>query len=135
MKRNQLILLLAIITGAAIFMTAFLIKSNVVETHKIYTEIIVDDNIGFNLNTDALRFGKARPGNYATRYLDLKHDNDMPLTVSIYVEGGLKDWISTDANEFLLAPDEVRRVAFRADVPRDAGFGNYTGTIIINFLS
>jgi hypothetical protein len=106
---------------------------------KIYDiEIIVvegEKHIGINADP-TLYFGKIPSmGGTATKEMNLANDWDIPLLLEIRIKGDAARFITTQDNNFLMQPHEVRKVNFYATIPE--GFnkiGTYTGEAKVIYL-
>ncbi|MBU0758412.1 MAG: hypothetical protein KKF44_10165 [Nanoarchaeota archaeon] len=132
MKPNNLFyLVLALILFSAII--GFFIYFNIylVKVENIEMDLIVKNNVGININTDALHFGGAPPSGSAERGIDIKNDYSFPLLVTIKTSGELAPLVVVSKNNFLIQPGEKTEVMFFATVPKDYELGKYTGSIRI----
>ena len=68
MKKKNLIILLASVFLLTIPLTVVLYNSvKVLEVLDFDMDVVVKDNVGFNLDSDALHFGGIRPGGRGVR--------------------------------------------------------------------
>jgi hypothetical protein len=92
-------------------------------------------HVGFNADP-TLHFGKIPSmGGTATKEMFVANDWDIPLFLEIKLKGDAAQFVSTDDNDFLMQPHEVRKVTFYATIPQ--GFnqtGTYTGEAKIVYL-
>ena len=65
-------------------------------------DVIVSDHIGFNLDTDALHFGRVTSPGWAGRELVISHDNEKPTRVDISVFGDISNWVYLNKSSFVL---------------------------------
>ncbi len=93
----------------------------------------VGENIGFNTDPDALRFGTIVPGGASKRFINVTHSNDFPMSVSITAEGDIAEYLSTSDNNFVVGPEEDRKVSIYVSTPGYIQKGNYSGRVYIQF--
>lgn len=87
--------------------------------------------LGFNTDTDSLKFGVVSPGILAKRSVYVEHSEDADVTIG--VKGDLAPWLTVEPLSFHLTTQEQQRVFFNANVPADAADGNYTAKVIFCF--
>jgi hypothetical protein len=122
---------IAIAAAVAVIGAAYTLQGLAEERREIPMEIKVEDRLAFNLDPDALRFGATPPGSSAERGIEIKNYKLYPLKVEMYATGMLSDWLRSYENYFVVMPQESRNVTFTVDVPAEASFGSYTGTLLI----
>lgn len=135
-KKKAIALLAVVVLIAVAVSTAiahYYINKDVQELQKIPMDITVQQKIAFNLDTDRLHFGGLPPGDSADRGVDIVNKRDFPLKVRFYMSGEIGGWVLPEDNPVLLQPFENKTVKFTATVPKNAGFGNYTGEITVVF--
>jgi len=103
----------------------------ILDNIKIYTEAILGDKPGFDLNKTALTFGRVVPGNSASRGISIKNNFDKKIMVSITSEGEISDFLSVSENEFILIPNEERNISFSVLFPKGSEMKKYKGWIEI----
>ncbi len=88
-------------------------------------------HVGFNTDTDALKFGKISAGAWVRRsaYIMYPHEAD----VTILAVGDLAKWMEITPDTFHVLPEEKIGVEFDARAPKTANVGNYTGKVIFCF--
>lgn len=102
------------------------------------TEVkIVEGTKHIGLNADpTLHFGKLPAmGGTAMKEMNLMNDWDIPLRLEIRIKGDAAQFISSEENDFIMQPGEVRKINFYATVPK--GFnrtGIYTGEAKVIYL-
>jgi hypothetical protein len=101
----------------------------VVEEYTLAVDIEVIDNqkVEFNLDTDALHYGGVHQGSTQTRFVNITNNYDHDVTVRLQPDGELKLLLSMDYPQFTLAPDDQRQVAITLITPDK--LGEYTGTV------
>jgi len=100
---------------------------------KTKMHLIVGDSPGFDTNNDYVVFGRVPPTGASTRHINLYNINET-RKVHITASGKLSSWVSVSENNFILQPNEARNLDVTASVPLDAKNGDYTGTLMIDFL-
>jgi hypothetical protein len=106
-----------------------------VQVTKYDMHLTVASNLGFNVGTEAVWFGKVPPGASADRTITLNNKNGEARLASLYFFGDLAKWVSIDvgATRIVLAPDESRPIKLTASVPEDAPFGVLDGWVVVVF--
>jgi len=100
---------------------------------KTKMHLIVGDNPGFDTNNDYVVFGRVPFGGASTRHINLYNINQT-RRVYISASGKLADWVSVTENNFIIGPEEAINIDVTASVPMDAEKGDYTGTLVMEFL-
>lgn len=113
---------------AAVSVYLFFSKPLYVREFEVY--FIVDSSVdaGFDLSTDALRFGSVGPGGGVTRSVNVTNDYTFPLRVEVSLSRNLIGLIDVD-NGFVVYPRESKLIPIKLKVPKDFEEGNYTGKI------
>ncbi|MFP4424311.1 MAG: hypothetical protein ACLFP2_03690 [Candidatus Woesearchaeota archaeon] len=93
----------------------------------------VSDYIGMHTGTDALWFGTVSPGSSGKRYLNITNPKAYPVTVDFSVEGDVAGWMKVSENDFMLEPQETKKLSVFVKVPETVSYGNYTGTLHVSF--
>ena len=129
-KKNNLFILLFVIALISITATILFYPFYLIENVREFDmSLIVGNHTGFDVNTEKLTFGMITPtGSSCTRYIFISNKKDYPLKVYISFYGNFADWVSVSDNYFVLKPDEEKKLSFTASAPRDAAYGNYSGT-------
>ncbi|MFA7707765.1 MAG: hypothetical protein WCX73_02340 [Candidatus Pacearchaeota archaeon] len=104
-------------------------NTSVIETQKIYTEAILGERPGFDLNSTALTFGKVVLGNSASREVFITNDFDKDVIIEISSKGEISDFLIVSDNEFILAPNEKKTISFSVLFPKGSEMKKYTGWI------
>ncbi|MFO7710359.1 MAG: hypothetical protein R6V53_01190 [Candidatus Woesearchaeota archaeon] len=102
-----------------------------VQTLDIHVQ--VSDYLGMHTGTDALWFGTVSPGSSGKRYLNLTNPKPYPVVVDFSVDGLVAGWMRVSENEFVLEPEEAKKVSVFVKVPETASYGNYTGKLHVTF--
>ncbi|MDP3640505.1 MAG: hypothetical protein Q8R53_04895 [Nanoarchaeota archaeon] len=87
--------------------------------------------LGFNTDTDNLKFGGVSPNAEVVRSMNVQYPFD--AEVRLVADGALAPWLSMSPATFTLAAAEPQQVSFRLLVPPNVYDGNYTGTVRICF--
>ena len=129
-KKNHIFILLLVIALISITTTILFYSFYIIENVREFDmNLIVGNHTGFDVNTEKLTFGMITPtGSSCTRYIFISNKKDYPLRVYINFYGNFANWVSVSDNYFVLKPDEEKKLSFTASAPRDAAYGNYTGT-------
>ncbi|MBI1968700.1 hypothetical protein HYS49_02215 [Candidatus Woesearchaeota archaeon] len=87
--------------------------------------------LGFNTDTDSLKFGGVSPNAEVVRSMNVQYPFD--AEVRLVADGTLASWLSINPAMFTLAAQEPQQVTFRLLVPPNVYDGNYTGMVRICF--
>ena len=133
-KKNKTTYLIgAAIVFVSILFVFFYFKSIEVKELKMDAEVTCPKCAGFNLNTDAVHFGKVPLGGSAVRNITIQGDSKNHKVV-LKAYGELAKWVSTTQNDFKLNAWETRGdIALVLKVPKDAEMRKYEGTLKIYF--
>ncbi|MBI2668505.1 hypothetical protein HYX14_01555 [Candidatus Woesearchaeota archaeon] len=85
--------------------------------------------LGFNLDTDALKFGVVSPGARGKRVVMV--NNTLDSTVVIKAVGEMAAWMNVTPQNFTFKAYHPQRVEFELFVPPDAKEGDYTGKVLV----
>ena len=99
------------------------------EMRVVEATFIVGKNVGFDLNTTALTFGKLAPGGSSTRNMTIANLREFPIRVNILADRNISSFLTTET-EFLLFPGEKKDIAFTLSVPSNLSYGNYSGRVL-----
>lgn len=132
MKTKNLMALIGlfILIGAALTYSLYFLF--VVDSIRTFTmDVEVAEGSGISGDTDTLDFGKVNPQAtaYAVKFMEIGNPSDHPSIVSIKLSGNMGPWTEVMENNFVLEPDEKKKVEFHLDVPEGAEYGYYTGQI------
>ena len=103
----------------------------VLDRIKIYTEVILGDKSGFDLNKTALTFGMVVPGSAASRGIVIRNDFKKSVRVEIFSKGEISDFLIVSENDFILIPGENKSVDFSVFFPVGSEMKKYGGWIEI----
>lgn len=131
-KNIFLILLIAFVFLLSIILYSnFIDYISILEKKEVYASVNVNNYIGFDINSTALKFGTIPPGNSAFRKIYLENSYNDTVRVKIYVEGKIKDFVEVSDNDFILLKNEKKEVNFVVKIPSETEFGFYEGKIIV----
>jgi hypothetical protein len=123
-----------IISSILVIMSSFLIinsfSDRAFEVKYFDVEYIVGGNMGFDVNTSALKFGKIPPGGSSTRTINIENQYDFPLHGKVYASKNLAELLSAP-DSFLVEPMNRTEISISINIPRDYKYGNYTGRLKI----
>lgn len=131
-NRNALIFIICIIV--ILFCIILIVGLYDSKPYKEYTfdvEFLVNDTIGFDVNSSLLKFGRITPGSTATRTIIIDSNYDFPLFVTVLTSNNLKGLISSKDNLTVPANSNLS-LDLTLSVPSDYKFGFYTGKVKIN---
>lgn len=116
----------ALITGYAI------ISSSVYEMEILEMHVIVGDfTKSAHSEAGYVNFGFIEPGETEIRIMVLENNESYSEKILIKASGDLEKWISVSKNNFLLERDETKTVLVTLNVPKNAKYGSYNGTLVI----
>lgn len=98
---------------------------------KIYTEVILGDRSGFDLNNTALTFGMVVPGNAASREISIRNNFEKSVRGEIISKGEISEFLIISENNFILTPNEERNISFSVLFPKGSEMKKYKGWIEI----
>lgn len=103
----------------------------VLDKVNIYTEVILGDKPGFDLNKTALTFGRVVPGSAGSRGIVIKNDFEKSVRVEITSNGEISEFLIVSENDFVLMPKEERNISFSVLFPLGSEMKKYNGWIEI----
>ncbi|MBW2968567.1 hypothetical protein KY314_00405 [Candidatus Woesearchaeota archaeon] len=132
MKTNKFILLIILIiiifSGISmIFFSEYKIKGSI----SLPMKIQVAEKLGFTLETEILDFGKAMPGNIATRPAVITNPNNVAVYAHFCSHGDMENWVKKQS--IYLNKHESKNITISAKIPKNVEFGEYTGVLRIVF--
>jgi len=83
--------------------------------------------IGFNADTDSLKFGVVSPGAVVTRSAEV--NKSAGTKVKVFMEGELFPWTNITPSHFIVNPNEEQKIVFELHVPKEAKEGVYEGRV------
>ncbi|MBW3022812.1 hypothetical protein KY308_01800 [Candidatus Woesearchaeota archaeon] len=102
--------------------------------YPIYLKVSEDFEVGFDIRTDSLSFGKIPAGGSGIIKINIKHNFNVPLKIIIKPYGKVKDMIVLPENYFILEPGISKQIEVLAVVPEDMPPGEYEGKLKIFFI-
>ena len=128
-------LILIMVCAALITVGAVLLFFSLFAIFKVYQvpmSLEVGDGMGFNTDTDAVKFGKVMPGSTSSRVIVITHDYKKPLLVQMKGDGNISKLINIP-EQFYLEPGLRKEVHMNAIVPNTISKGKYEGTLTVYF--
>ena len=104
--------------------------------HTIPAELTIKNlpgvrTLGFNADTDALKFGIVSSGIWPKRKVNIQHAQK--AEVEVQMKGDLSSWTEIKPNKFTITPNMTQEVSFTVGVPVIAEDGNYTSQAVFCF--
>jgi hypothetical protein len=87
--------------------------------------------VGFNTETDSLKFGTVSAGSSVQRSVKVQYSKE--AKVKIFSRGNLSSWLAASPSGFSLSAGETEEVFFKVDVPADAAPGDYSAEVKVCF--
>jgi len=116
---------------------AFAVYSNMqielVKTFSMDINVVEAGVIGFNIDADAVHFGRVMSGGSSTKMINLTGSNRTRY-VRAYAYGSLGEWVGFSENPVILGNNSYRELYVSAVVPDSAAYGSYNGTIKLVFM-
>ncbi len=103
----------------------------ILDSKIIYTEAILGETPGFDLNNTALTFGRVVPGNVGSREISIKNNFEKNIRAEIISRGEISDFLVVSENDFILFPDEEKTISFSVLFPKGSEMKKYKGEIEI----
>jgi hypothetical protein len=128
------ILAISLALSVFVFALVFLFTDQTIyDVHELDMDVYIGNELGFNVDTDAVHFGVTQPGSVGMRPIKVTAGEFLSL-VSIEASGEMSGWITISENDFILQPYENRSVQVYLQVPEDAEMGGYfKGTLRVVF--
>lgn len=134
MKRSTLAFLLVILVCVTTTATlVYYFNKDVVQTLNVPMDVKVADNYAFNLDSDAVHFGKVVPGNDGIRGFNLTSTFTFPISAELRFSGPLSKWVSATENNIILPPSTTHAINLTVSIPEGTPFGHYFGTMHVVF--
>jgi hypothetical protein len=111
----------------------FSLRNPILDTQVVFTEIVVNETPGLNLDSDALYFGQTTPGGSAKRALIFENSYPFDVTVYFQINGSLSSLVWTRENPVKIPQNSSKDVIFHIGIPKNTTFGTYNGTITAVF--
>jgi hypothetical protein len=132
MKRIHALTILVAAGLATVLLTVTVYESGA-SIQRIPMDVQIADVVGFNLNTDAIHFGKVPPGQDAIKTVTLTNLKPYPRTADIVATGQLGAWVTTDEPRVTIPEHSNRSINLTLHAPQDSSFGVYTGTLNVEW--
>ena len=97
------------------------------DVQQLEIQFEVSDRMGFNVDTEALYFGKNYPGGVSRRETVLKNNYGFPVYISAKITGNVSGFVSVSDNNFILMPDETKSLTFYLKTGKETPRGEYMG--------
>ena len=134
MNRNLVLLLIVTLVCAAVFGTTWwYFNHDVLQVINIPMDVKVEDHMAFNVDGDALHFGKVAPGTSSDRGFVLNSTFDVLVLAELRFSGQMAPWMSVTQGFIYLAPHGTQQVNITVTAPDDATRGIYNGTMTAIF--
>jgi len=102
--------------------------SKPIMTKTFYTSANVSDNIGFDLNSNALTFGHIKKPGSSTRNIVLDNHYSFPIVAVIKAEGDIEPLLHFD-NIVSVEEGESKKISFSVIASEDMEEGFYSGNV------
>lgn len=121
-----LIIICAVLIGVSIYLSSL----KPIDFKEFDVSFKVDKTVsaGFDVSTDALRFGSINPGGGGKREVIITNNYDFPLEIKVLLSENLQGLVSSDTGVVAM-PDENVSIAVKLAIPGDMEDGNYMGKI------
>ena len=124
-----LVLILAVSTYAF-----FGFSSQVLGSKTFGMFLTVGDKLGFNIDSNAVYFGKTTPDSMAKRDMLVSNNFDEKVLVTIEKSGALAEWVTPSLKNFYLNAQESKTITLTVTVPSDAKKADYTGLVTVYYI-
>jgi hypothetical protein len=91
--------------------------------------VSANKSVGFNLDTDAIHFGKMPANSQGWHGFNLTNKMNESYRVHLMPLGEMAGWVSFVENDFIIEPDSIKEARAIASIPSGATPRKYTGTI------
>lgn len=122
------ILIFFIIVSVSVTLELF--NHRIVEVREINVSYSVSDEVGLDLDTGSLIFGRLVPGGSVTRNLVVENKNDFPVRLVFGTDKQLEGILSWKDISYL-NPRSTIPVPVSLNIPKNYSLGNYSGTLYI----
>ena len=135
MKKHNAILIIVILAILTVLITTIYYSYwKVISVTRYDVKLSIGDRIGFDLGSQVISFGTMLPGSESPRTMEIANSLNIPIKVVIKHTGNTTKFVYPERNNFLVPPNSSEQLTFVARIPRNASYGNYTGTVIIRTL-
>lgn len=134
MNKGQMLLLLVALIFITAIITAMIFQSkDVVAVQTVPMDVKVGDSYAFNLDTDAIHFGRILPGTQGIRGFVLNNTKDIDVVAELTSEGEISLWVEASDQNVLVKANSARQINLTVTAPNDAEFREYKGTLKVVF--
>jgi hypothetical protein len=116
---------------SSLIIISIIISNNSLSKETIPSEFILGENMGFDLTSGKLNFGKIMPDYTASRKITIENEFNQAIKVSIKSTGEISSNLIVSENNFYLEPLESKEITFTAHTDRLIDFKKYKGSVII----
>lgn len=121
-----------LLTGFIIGIVIFIANAaGSVEVSTVGMHVKIDEVVGFNVDNSSLFFGTIPPGSSSKRDIALSGVDSS--RIYLIPTGGISNWVSFSENNFILKKEESINVSVMIKAPDNAGYGEYSGKLMILF--
>lgn len=136
--KKKLILIGTAVLFFAIFFSLALTPYKVLE-YDMDVKFGMDENIGINVDTDAIHFGKVPSQKLTGRSAEATRElivssGEANVRAVVKTSGELGQWVTAEPKKFHLAKNQTQTIVLTARVPYDTEPGNYTGKAIVTLF-
>jgi hypothetical protein len=128
MRILNVILLIGLASLVSVFISFFIITSyRTVDIYRIPMDLLIEEKVGINLNNDSIHFGSVYKGGTSEREIGIINRYSIPLKATILLYGNISSYVTVTDNNMVIPSGSVKQVQFKASMPSNCSFGNYTG--------
>lgn len=127
-RKNEILIILVFLSTLVIFISIINLPLN---KEVISAKFVLGENMGFDLSSGKLNFGKIVPDNSASREIIIENNYDEPIKVSIKSSGEISDYMIVSENNFILVPLESKNISFSIYTSGLTEFRDYEGKVSI----
>jgi len=130
-EKLNLTLVFLLIFFVILFLFLFISNLLILDKKQIFTNVIVSNYSGFDLNSTALKFGFVERGQGAQRSVIIKNDFNERAKIIIKIKGNISDFLIVSENNFFLEENQSKEIDFSILLPENLILGEYNGVISI----
>ena len=128
-----IILMVSLVSSFLVFAIYSNMQVELVKSFSMDIKVVELGVIGFNIDTDAVHFGRVMSGGSSTKMINLT-GSSRTRYVRAYAYGSLSEWVGFSENPIIIGNASYRELYVSAVVPDGADYGNYNGTIKLVFM-
>jgi len=103
-------------------------KYKILGSMKFRYDFEIGKTVGFNLDPDAIHFGRLPAGGLGKRDVYVNNTFEVPALVVIKISGDKADeWVYPSDNNFVLQPGESKKITLYCEVPKEINEEDYAG--------